>query len=94
MSWYEVSVDKKKIAKEREEAQKLKKSAWWNQKLQEGTCHYCQKHFEPKDLTMDHIVPVSRGGKSSKNNIVPACRPCNQSKKMHTPVDLLLQNPL
>ncbi len=29
---------------------------------------------------MDHLIPVARGGKSSKNNVVPSCRPCNQTR--------------
>jgi 5-methylcytosine-specific restriction endonuclease McrA len=41
-------------------------------------CHYCGKR---KVLTLDHVVPISRGGKHVKENIVPACRSCNSTKK-------------
>lgn len=90
MSWYEVEVDRKQIAKERERAQKLKRSQWWLTKLNQGLCHYCEKKFGPGELTMDHIVPVARGGRSQPGNVVPACKACNASKKLDTPVDLIL----
>lgn len=41
----------------------------------------------PKDLTMEHIVPLIRGGKSSKGNIVPACKECNNKKKYLLPIE-------
>jgi 5-methylcytosine-specific restriction endonuclease McrA len=34
-----------------------------------------------KALTMDHVVPIVRGGRSNKGNLVPACKPCNDAKK-------------
>ncbi len=80
-----------RIKKEREKARELKKSAWWKQKLAQGLCHYCEKKFSPKQLTMDHLVPIARGGESTKNNLVVACNECNAKKKLHTPVDLLFQ---
>jgi 5-methylcytosine-specific restriction endonuclease McrA len=36
---------------------------------------------------MDHVVPISRGGKSKKGNIVPACKECNNKKKYLLPVE-------
>jgi 5-methylcytosine-specific restriction endonuclease McrA len=39
---------------------------------------------------MDHIVPVARGGKSVKGNVVVCCFACNQSKGLSTPVDIIL----
>lgn len=41
-------------------------------------CAYCN---EVRELTMDHIVPLTRGGSHSIDNIVPACVPCNSSKR-------------
>lgn len=41
-------------------------------------CAYCGR--QPEKLTIDHIVPLSRGGAHTKENIVPACRSCNSSK--------------
>lgn len=43
-----------------------------------GACFYCGD-VSPK-LTMDHVVPVSRGGRHALGNVVPACRRCNASK--------------
>ena len=79
--------DPARIRKEREKAQKLKKSQWWLTQLNRGLCHYCGKKFSPKDLTMDHVIPIARGGTSTEGNIVPACKACNRDKKLDTPVD-------
>jgi 5-methylcytosine-specific restriction endonuclease McrA len=48
--------------------------------LAEGRCAYCQMI---KPLTMDHIIPLSRGGRHTKENVIPACRSCNARKKNH-----------
>lgn len=89
--WYFFEKDPKHVAKERRKAQELKQSQWWKNVLGKGICHYCGKQFPPRQLTMDHIVPVARGGTSSKGNVVPSCHKCNQEKKLHTPVDLALK---
>ena len=39
---------------------------------------------------MDHVVPVARGGRSTRGNVVPACKPCNNEKKLLTPAERLL----
>jgi len=36
---------------------------------------------------MDHLVPLSRGGKASRNNVVPACKECNSRKKYLLPLE-------
>lgn len=36
---------------------------------------------------MDHIVPLARGGKSTKGNVVPACKDCNTKKKRFLPLE-------
>lgn len=78
------------IRRERARAQALRKTQWWLTQLNRGTCHYCGGRFERGKLSMDHIVPIARGGRSVKGNVVVACASCNQNKKLHTPVDLLL----
>lgn len=83
--------DPARVRKEREKAQKLKKSQWWKQKLAAGLCHYCNRKFKAAELTMDHVVPIARGGTSTPGNVVPACKSCNQDKKLSTPVDQLLK---
>jgi 5-methylcytosine-specific restriction endonuclease McrA len=44
------------------------------------TCAYCNDVFEKKDCTLDHVVPSSHGGKTSFENCVTACSPCNAKK--------------
>ncbi|MDP7176128.1 MAG: HNH endonuclease signature motif containing protein, partial [SAR324 cluster bacterium] len=34
-----------------------------------------------RQLTMDHLVPLARGGRSVKSNLVPCCKSCNTQKK-------------
>lgn len=41
-------------------------------------CAYCGEHFER--LTMDHVIPLSKGGSHTAENVVPACRSCNCRK--------------
>lgn len=48
-------------------------------------CQYCSKKFEPKDLTFDHVLPRSRGGKTTWNNIVTCCHADNLRKGAKTP---------
>src|SRR5688572_10140755 len=48
-------------------------------------CQYCGDEFESEDLTFDHVVPESRGGKRTWDNIVSACVPCNKRKAARTP---------
>lgn len=43
-------------------------------------CVYCGDPLPKSNATMDHVVPLSRGGSNGIENIVPACRPCNASK--------------
>ena len=45
------------------------------------TCQYCSKPQLTKlEITLDHVTPISKGGKTSWDNIVAACRPCNGKK--------------
>lgn len=48
-------------------------------------CLYCGREFPVRELTRDHIVPVSRGGETIWENCVAACRTCNQRKNNRTP---------
>ena len=80
----------RQIAKEKLKAKELRKSQWWKNKIAQGFCYYCHEKFIAEELTMDHIVPLSRGGRSTKNNIVPCCKSCNNKKKNLTPADIIL----
>ncbi len=49
--------------------------------LRDGNrCQYCGKKFSSSELSLDHVVPISRGGKSTWENVVCACLPCNVKK--------------
>lgn len=90
MSWY-TPADEAHMRRERERARALRKSSWWQSQLAQGVCHYCKGHFSADELTMDHIIPVARGGTSDKSNVVPACFACNQSKAAQTPAEQILE---
>lgn len=83
--------DPARVKKEREKAQALKKSGWWTAQIQKGVCHYCQRKIPASKLTMDHVVPIARGGTSTRGNVVPACSACNRDKKLETPVEQILE---
>ena len=73
------------IRREKNRARELRHSEWWKRKRAAGVCYYCQCRIPPTELTMDHLVPLARGGKSTKSNLVPACKDCNTSKKYTLP---------
>ncbi|MDH3974813.1 MAG: HNH endonuclease [Deltaproteobacteria bacterium] len=78
-------ISEEKIAHERRKARELRQSQWWKNRKGKGLCYYCRRPFHPSELTMDHIVPVIRGGKSVKSNVVPCCKECNNKKKHMLP---------
>jgi 5-methylcytosine-specific restriction endonuclease McrA len=45
-----------------------------------GSCQYCGDNLERKEATLDHVHPVSKGGKTTWENCVTACAPCNSNK--------------
>ena len=52
------------------------------------TCLYCGGQFLEKDLTRDHVVPRSRGGKNAWANVVTACKRCNNHKGDRLPEEI------
>jgi 5-methylcytosine-specific restriction enzyme A len=76
-----VEVDDAHLRRERERARELRASEWWKRRRAGGICHYCGKEVGARALTMDHVVPIVRGGRSNRGNVVPACRACNAAKK-------------
>lgn len=50
-----------------------------------NTCQFCGRGFSASELTLDHVMPRSRGGRSSWENLVACCYQCNNSKGDRTP---------
>ena len=82
-----VEVGPTELRRERERARTLRQSQWWKRRLSVGICHYCGARVGARALTMDHIVPLVRGGKSRRGNVAPACKPCNSKKQSLLPVE-------
>jgi len=82
-----LAIDEQQMRRERDKARELRKQGWWKNRVATGICHYCGQQFPPKELTLDHIVPITRGGRSTKGNCVPACKQCNNQKKDLLPLE-------
>lgn len=50
-----------------------------------STCQYCGRRFSRSELNLDHVIPRSRGGRTTWENIVCSCIPCNLKKGGNTP---------
>lgn len=81
------SASAEEIAREKRKARELRETQWWKRKRSSGVCHYCGEAVPPRELTMDHVVPLIRGGKTAKNNVVPCCKRCNAAKKYLLPIE-------
>ena len=75
------------VRREKAKARELRRSQWWKRKLAAGRCGYCGQSTPPRALTMDHRVPLVRGGRSTKSNVVAACKACNTAKKYALPIE-------
>jgi 5-methylcytosine-specific restriction protein A len=73
------------LRREKARARELRGSAWWKRRIAPGLCHYCGRQVGAKALTMDHLVPLIRGGRSVRGNTVPACKDCNSKKQSLLP---------
>jgi len=87
MNAFIMEVGEREIKLERSKSREMRKSRWWQNRLAQGLCHWCGGSFTAPELTMDHIVPLSRGGKATKNNVVTACKHCNSNKKYLLPME-------
>ena len=81
------SIDEAILRAERNKARELRRSRWWQRKTSTGTCWYCGQQVGFSNLTMDHVIPLARGGRSTKDNLVPCCKECNTRKKSLLPVE-------
>ncbi|HET8579131.1 MAG TPA: HNH endonuclease [Methylomirabilota bacterium] len=73
------------IRREKARARELRRSAWWKRRIAAGVCHYCGRRVGARALTLDHLVPLIRGGRSVRGNMVPACKDCNNRKQSLLP---------
>ncbi len=87
MDYFISTVTEQEIKKEKNKARDLRKTQWWKQKCSKGRCYYCNRETLPRKLTNEHIEPNIRGGKSTKNNIIPVCKECNNKKKNLLPME-------
>lgn len=86
MSFF-IEVSQEDVRREKSKARELRRTQWWKRKLEQGLCHYCGGNFLLENMTMDHLVPIIRGGKTTRANCVPACKECNSRKKHLLPVE-------
>ena len=89
--YVEIVRDERHIKRERAKARELKSSSYFQELLRQGICRYCGKKFPREELTIDHVVPIARGGRSTRGNMVVCCRKCNMEKKYLTPVEMILR---
>ena len=85
--YFSAFVAEEDIKREKSKAGELRRSRWWHRKCAQGVCFYCGICVGPSNLTMDHVVPLVRGGRSIKNNLVPVCKKCNSQKKYLLPME-------
>jgi 5-methylcytosine-specific restriction protein A len=76
------------VAREKAKARELRQSQWWRNQIGKGICYYCEQKFSKEFLTMDHVIPVIRGGLSARSNVVVCCKECNSKKQHMTPVEM------
>lgn len=86
-AWRKANPDKRQVQHENRRARKIGNPGfvavtatdWERIRIRFGfCCAYCGER--PDQVVMDHVVPLSRGGRHSPANILPACAPCNGAK--------------
>jgi 5-methylcytosine-specific restriction endonuclease McrA len=87
MSEYYVPISPDVLKRERARARELRQTQWWKRRIGTGHCHYCRRQVGARQLTMDHIVPLARGGRSRRGNVVAACKDCNTRKRSLVPLE-------
>ena len=73
------------LAREKARARALRQTAWWKRRVSTGRCHYCRRQVGARALTADHVIPLIRGGRSIRANLVPSCKDCNTKKQSLLP---------
>jgi 5-methylcytosine-specific restriction enzyme A len=77
--------DAAELRRQKERARALRATGWWKRRIAEGVCHYCRVQVGARGLTADHVVPLIRGGRSVRGNMVPSCKECNNRKRSLLP---------
>lgn len=80
-TFFIVTASPEAVRREKDKARALRRTQWWQNQIAKGVCRYCGKPTPPKELTMDHVVPLVREGRTTRGNVVPACKSCNDKKK-------------
>jgi 5-methylcytosine-specific restriction endonuclease McrA len=72
---------KRRMREQAAAMQRITRQQWdWLKAFYGQRCAYCG--IKPKRLTMDHIIPLARGGTHTLENLIPACKSCNSRKNM------------
>ena len=87
MSEFYAPLPPETLKRERARARELRVSQWWKRRIADGVCYYCRHQVGHRALSMDHLVPLGRGGRSVRGNVVPACKACNSRKQSMLPVE-------
>ena len=87
MSEFALPVEPAALRRERAKARELRQSQWWKRRIADGVCAYCRRRVGHRALTMDHVVPLGRGGRSTRGNVVPSCKDCNSRKQSMVPIE-------
>lgn len=88
MKPFAYNLENEDIERERRKGRELRASQWWKRQCAKGVCGYCGQPTPAAELTMDHVVPLSRGGRTTKGNVAPACKTCNNAKKQKLLMEL------
>jgi len=80
-------LDEAQIRRERQKSPRTAGQPVVETPLRKGGLPLLPAPDPPGELTMDHIVPVARGGRSTRGNIVPCCKECNIRKKQLLPME-------
>lgn len=87
MGSFYAPIDPVELRRQRARARELRQSPWWKRRIADGVCYYCRRRVGSRKLTMDHLIPLGRGGTSIRGNVVPACKECNTRKRSMVPVE-------
>ncbi len=82
---YVPQISDDELRREKARARELRASGWWKRRIGEGVCYYCRAQVGARALTADHLVPLIRGGRSVRGNMVPSCKACNNRKRAMLP---------